>query len=77
MIVLASSGHRFADVDLDDPSFERTPYEPFVAYGRAKTANVLFAVLSMSGTGRAACAQPRFILAGFARNSVVTWTKAR
>jgi len=44
VIVLASSGHRFADVDLDDPGFERTPYDPFVAYGRAKTANILFAV---------------------------------
>src|SRR4030095_16164091 len=32
------------DVDLDDPGFERTPYDPWVAYGRAKTANVLFAV---------------------------------
>jgi NAD(P)-dependent dehydrogenase (short-subunit alcohol dehydrogenase family) len=42
--MLASSGHRFADVDLDDPGFERMPYEPFVAYGRAKTANILFAV---------------------------------
>jgi NAD(P)-dependent dehydrogenase (short-subunit alcohol dehydrogenase family) len=44
VIVLASSGHRFANVDLDDPGFERTPYEPFVAYGRAKTANILFAL---------------------------------
>jgi NAD(P)-dependent dehydrogenase (short-subunit alcohol dehydrogenase family) len=44
VIVLASSGHRFADVDLDDPGFEHTPYDPFVAYGRAKTANVLFAL---------------------------------
>jgi NAD(P)-dependent dehydrogenase (short-subunit alcohol dehydrogenase family) len=44
VIALASSGHRFADVDLEDPGFERTPYDPFVAYGRAKTANVLFAV---------------------------------
>jgi len=44
VIVLASSGHRFANVDLDDPGFERTPYDPFLAYGRAKTANVLFAV---------------------------------
>ena len=26
------------------PGFERTPYDPFVAYGRAKTANILFAV---------------------------------
>jgi len=41
---LASSGHRFSDVNLDDPNFETTPYDPFVAYGRSKTANVLFAV---------------------------------
>lgn len=44
LVNLASSGHRFANVDLDDPNFERTPYEPFVAYGRSKTANILFAV---------------------------------
>jgi NAD(P)-dependent dehydrogenase (short-subunit alcohol dehydrogenase family) len=44
LINLASSGHRFANVDLEDPNFERTPYEPFVAYGRSKTANILFAV---------------------------------
>jgi NAD(P)-dependent dehydrogenase (short-subunit alcohol dehydrogenase family) len=41
---LSSSGHRFSDVDLNDPNFETTPYEPFVAYGRSKTANILFAV---------------------------------
>jgi NAD(P)-dependent dehydrogenase (short-subunit alcohol dehydrogenase family) len=44
LINLASSGHRFANVDLDDTGFERTPYDPFVAYGRSKTANILFAV---------------------------------
>jgi NAD(P)-dependent dehydrogenase (short-subunit alcohol dehydrogenase family) len=44
LVNLSSSGHRFADVDLDDPNFERTAYEPFVAYGRSKTANILFAV---------------------------------
>jgi NAD(P)-dependent dehydrogenase (short-subunit alcohol dehydrogenase family) len=44
LINLASSGHRFANVSLDDPNFERTPYEPFVAYGRSKSANILFAV---------------------------------
>ena len=44
LVALASSGHRFSDVDLDDPNFERTPYDPFVAYGRSKTANILFAV---------------------------------
>ncbi|XXX77406.1 SDR family NAD(P)-dependent oxidoreductase [Sorangium sp. So ce134] len=44
VVVLSSAGHRYSDVDLDDPHFERTPYEPFVAYGRSKTANILFAV---------------------------------
>ncbi|MCU1320838.1 MAG: short-chain dehydrogenase/reductase [Acidobacteriaceae bacterium] len=44
LVNLSSSGHRFSDVDLNDPNFETTPYEPFVAYGRSKTANVLFAV---------------------------------
>jgi NAD(P)-dependent dehydrogenase (short-subunit alcohol dehydrogenase family) len=44
LINLSSSGHRFSNVDLEDPNFERTPYEPFVAYGRSKTANILFAV---------------------------------
>ena len=44
LINLSSSGHRFSNVDLEDPSFERTPYEPFLAYGRSKTANILFAV---------------------------------
>jgi NAD(P)-dependent dehydrogenase (short-subunit alcohol dehydrogenase family) len=44
LINLSSSGHRYSNVDLDDPGFERTPYEPFAAYGRSKTANILFAV---------------------------------
>lgn len=44
LVNLASSGHRFSDVDLDDPNFERTAYDPLVAYGRSKTANILFAV---------------------------------
>jgi len=44
VVNLASSGHRFSNVDLNDPNFEATPYEPFVAYGRSKTANILFAL---------------------------------
>jgi NAD(P)-dependent dehydrogenase (short-subunit alcohol dehydrogenase family) len=44
LINLSSSGHRYSNVDLEDPNFKRTPYEPFVAYGRSKTANILFAV---------------------------------
>ncbi len=44
LVSLSSRGHAFAPVDLADWNFEQTTYEPFVAYGRAKTANALFAV---------------------------------
>ena len=44
LVNLSSAGHRYSDVDLDDPNFDRTPYDPWIAYGRSKTANVLFAV---------------------------------
>jgi NAD(P)-dependent dehydrogenase (short-subunit alcohol dehydrogenase family) len=44
IVTLSSAGHRLSDVDLEDPNFERTSYQPFTAYGRSKTANVLYAV---------------------------------
>lgn len=44
LVNVSSSGHRYSDVDLDDPNFEHTPYDPMIAYGRSKTANILFAV---------------------------------
>lgn len=44
LVTLASAGHRLADVDLADPNFDNTPYDEWVAYGRSKTANILFAV---------------------------------
>jgi NAD(P)-dependent dehydrogenase (short-subunit alcohol dehydrogenase family) len=44
LVNVSSSGHRYSDVDLDDPNFAHTPYDPMIAYGRSKTANILFAV---------------------------------
>ncbi|HEX4534742.1 MAG TPA: SDR family NAD(P)-dependent oxidoreductase [Rhizomicrobium sp.] len=44
LVNLSSAGHRFSDVNLNDPNFEHTEYTPFGAYGRSKTANILFAV---------------------------------
>ena len=44
LVSLASSGHRFSDVNLADPNFDKGDYEPWAAYGRSKTANILFAV---------------------------------
>ncbi len=43
VVMVASAGHRRADVDLEDPKFERTPYQEYTAYGRSKTATILFA----------------------------------
>jgi NAD(P)-dependent dehydrogenase (short-subunit alcohol dehydrogenase family) len=44
VVSVSSCGHHFAGVDFDDPNFERRPYDRYVAYGQAKTANALFAV---------------------------------
>ncbi|MGA7870841.1 MAG: SDR family NAD(P)-dependent oxidoreductase [Candidatus Binatus sp.] len=44
IVTLSSAGHQISDVDIEDPNFERTPYQAFTAYGRSKTANILYAV---------------------------------
>jgi hypothetical protein len=61
-------GHRMADIDLDDPNWERREYDKFVAYGASKTANILHmveldrrlreqGVRAYSGNCRKACAR--------------------
>jgi len=44
IVTLSSAGHRFSDVNLDDPNFEKGAYNEWAAYGRSKTANALYAV---------------------------------
>lgn len=44
VVAVSSTGHVISDTDLDDPFFERQPYDKWVSYGRSKTANVQFAV---------------------------------
>jgi NAD(P)-dependent dehydrogenase (short-subunit alcohol dehydrogenase family) len=44
LVNVSSAGHRYSDVDLADPNFDHTSYDPMIAYGRSKTANILFAV---------------------------------
>lgn len=43
VIVLASAAHRIAPTLLDDINFTTTKYDPWYAYGSAKTANVWMA----------------------------------
>jgi NAD(P)-dependent dehydrogenase (short-subunit alcohol dehydrogenase family) len=44
VVILSSRGHILADVDLDDPNWQRREYDKFRAYGASKTANVLHMV---------------------------------
>ncbi|NIJ40328.1 NAD(P)-dependent dehydrogenase (short-subunit alcohol dehydrogenase family) [Parvibaculum indicum] len=43
VVALSSTGHKRSDVLWDDIQFGKTPYDKWVAYGQAKTANALFA----------------------------------
>ncbi|KUE86225.1 oxidoreductase [Cupriavidus necator] len=44
VVALSSYGHQRAGIDFHDPHFQVREYDPWVAYGQAKTANALFAV---------------------------------
>jgi NAD(P)-dependent dehydrogenase (short-subunit alcohol dehydrogenase family) len=44
VVSVSSSAHQRSPVVFDDIHFERREYEPWLAYGQSKTANVLFAV---------------------------------
>jgi NAD(P)-dependent dehydrogenase (short-subunit alcohol dehydrogenase family) len=44
VVSVSSAGHLRSPVVFDDINFRRRPYDPFLAYGQSKTANVLFAV---------------------------------
>ncbi|MCU1474470.1 SDR family NAD(P)-dependent oxidoreductase [Amnibacterium sp.] len=44
VVSLSSRGHLRAGIDFDDIDFNVRTYDPLIAYGQSKTANVLFAV---------------------------------
>ncbi len=44
VVSVSSRGHHMSPVVFDDIQFQRRPYDKWLAYGQAKTANVLFAV---------------------------------
>jgi NAD(P)-dependent dehydrogenase (short-subunit alcohol dehydrogenase family) len=44
IVSLSSRGHQRSPVVFDDINFERREYDPWLAYGQSKTANILFAV---------------------------------
>ena len=44
IVNLSSRGHHIAPVNMEDPNFENRDYDPWLSYGHAKTANILFSV---------------------------------
>jgi NAD(P)-dependent dehydrogenase (short-subunit alcohol dehydrogenase family) len=44
LVSLSSRGHLRSPVVFDDINFSSRPYDPWLAYGQSKTANVLFAL---------------------------------
>ncbi|MGZ0149928.1 SDR family NAD(P)-dependent oxidoreductase [Kribbella sp. WER1] len=44
VVSVSSSAHLRSGVDFDDLHFEHREYQPWLAYGQSKTANILFAV---------------------------------
>ena len=52
IVSVSSSGHLRSPVVFDDINFAFRDYDPFVAYGQSKTANVLFAVEATRQLGR-------------------------
>ena len=44
VVAVSSAAHAASPVVFEDLFFERRPYDPGLAYGQSKTANVLFAV---------------------------------
>ncbi|WP_406445094.1 SDR family NAD(P)-dependent oxidoreductase [Streptomyces sp. NBC_01613] len=70
VVVNSSAGHTLTDIRWHDPHF-RTGYDKWLAYGQAKTANVLFAVqfdaLGRNDGVRAFALHPGKIITGLQR----------
>ena len=72
IVNLSSGGHRFSDMNFEDPNYQARPYDKFEAYGQSKTANVLFSIeltQRLAGQGITANAvHPGMIMTELARH---------
>jgi NAD(P)-dependent dehydrogenase (short-subunit alcohol dehydrogenase family) len=72
LVNLASNAHHFAEFDLEDPNFERRPYDAYLAYSASKTANILFTVefdrRHVRREVRAAAVDPGVVMTEIARH---------
>ncbi|MEV1023179.1 SDR family NAD(P)-dependent oxidoreductase [Streptomyces sp. NPDC050264] len=71
IVVVSSGAHLGAPLDFEDPHFERRPYDPWVAYGQSKSADVLFTVGARRWAADGITANalnPGYILTGLQRH---------
>lgn len=72
IVNLSSAGHKFANVNLDDPNYLQRDYDKWQAYGESKTANALFSVAldeRLAGRGvRSFAVHPGVILTDLGRH---------
>lgn len=71
VVVVSSGAHLTAPVDLDDPGYARAAYDPWVAYGRSKSAGILFTVGARRWAAdgvTATSANPGYVLTGLQRH---------
>ena len=61
IVAVSSSGHLRSPVVFDDINFRFRPYDPLLAYGQSKTANVLFAARRQRAGARTASTRTRSI----------------
>src|SRR5262245_30223245 len=73
LVNLSSAGHRYSNVDLEDPNFERTPYDPWLpTAGRRRRISFLRSP-STSGTGVVEYAPRPSIREPYKPNWAATW----
>jgi NAD(P)-dependent dehydrogenase (short-subunit alcohol dehydrogenase family) len=73
IVNVSSAAHRRGVLDLDDPNWERRPYNGLAAYGASKLANILFTrelARRLEGSGvTASCLHPGLV----ATNIFASW----
>ena len=76
LINLSSAGHRYSNVDLDDPNFERTPYDPLSPMADPRRRISCLLSLSTSGIASAAYVLRPCIREASRPNWAATWNPA-
>ena len=77
IVSLSSRGHLRSPVIFDDIHFAFRPYDPWLAYGQSKTANVLFAVEATRRWAATASPRTRFIPGAIADTNLSRHVDAR